>query len=99
MIKRFLVSLFLCGSLMAATEPINVNTGDGLVKQTSSGVGAIDKPFDFSNVYTLGISGSDNSSHIVSGGGVACFLPDCSTLVIVVSAAHYFINGVEFFSP
>lgn len=41
----------------AGTEPINVSTTDGKVKQTSSGVGAIGKPFDFTNVFTIGIGG------------------------------------------
>jgi len=98
MIKNLLVTFFLCGSLLAATEPINVNTNDGAVKQTSSGVGALLKPFDFSNVYTTGISAADSTSRIVSGGGVGCAQPDCSTLDIVISAAHYFINGLEFVS-
>src|SRR5215472_4938837 len=95
--KRFLVSLFLCGSLMAATEPINVNTGDGLVKQTSSGVGVETKPFDFSNVFVTGINqGGSGVSQLLSGGGVAW---TGTGFNYIISAATYMINGVTYISP
>jgi len=94
---RLLVSFFLCGSLLAATEPINVNTGDGLVKKTSSGVGVVDKPFDFSNVYVTGINQSGNGvSQLLSGGGVAW---TGTGFNYIISAATYTINGVLYASP
>lgn len=49
--KQFILTFLICGSLFAATEPINVNTADGKVKQTSSGTGVVTKPYDFSAVY------------------------------------------------
>src|SRR5215471_9652461 len=94
---RLLVSFFLCGSLLAATEPINVNTGDGLVKKTSSGVGVVDKPFDFSNVSVVGINQSGNGvSQLLSGGGVAW---TGTGFNYIISAASYMINGVLYASP
>src|SRR6266436_1758047 len=52
-----LLLLLIPALAFAATEPINVNTPDGKVKQTSSGVGAVGKPFDFTNVFVTGIGG------------------------------------------
>ena len=38
----------------AGTEPINTNTADGKVKLTSSGTGAVDKPFNWRDVSAVG---------------------------------------------
>jgi hypothetical protein len=54
MIKKLLLLIVPCMAL-AGTEPINVNTTDGHVKATSSGVGPSPKPFNFSDVHTHGI--------------------------------------------
>jgi len=46
--------LALCAVVLrafAGTEPVNVNTANGHIKATSSGVGAIGKPFDGREVY------------------------------------------------
>jgi hypothetical protein len=52
--KTLLLLLIPCVAF-AGTEPINVNTTDGHVKATSSGVGPSPKPFNFSDVHTAGI--------------------------------------------
>lgn len=52
--KTLLLILIPCVAF-AGTEPINVNTTDGHVKATSSGVGPSPKPFNFSDVHTAGI--------------------------------------------
>ncbi len=51
----------------AGTEPINVNTADGKVKETSSGVGVVSKPFDYSPVYAKGLPKS--VTFVVDGQG------------------------------
>lgn len=52
--KKLLLLLIPCVAF-AGTEPINVDTAAGHVKQTSSGVGAVSKPFNFTDVHTAGI--------------------------------------------
>ena len=52
---------------LAGTEPMNVNTADGKVKETSSGVGVTNKPFDFVNVDVAHLYNS--VSFIVDGSG------------------------------
>jgi hypothetical protein len=43
-------------------------------------------------------TGGTTGSQIISGGGVACELNDCSTLGFIVSAATYTINGTQYTS-
>lgn len=42
--------------------------------------------------------GGNTGSQVISGGGVSCNLPDCSTLDFIVSAATYTINGTQYSS-
>ena len=76
--KKIILFLIPCVAF-AGTEPMNVNTTNGHIKQTSSGAGSLPKPFDFSDVHVIGLSGSgigtltdvtaeNNSGY--SGGGV-----------------------------
>lgn len=48
--------------------------------------------------YVQVLGGGNTGSRIIAGGGVACSLPDCSTLDIIVSAADYIINGATYHS-
>lgn len=50
----------------AGTEPMNVNTSNGHIKETSSGVGATPKPFDFSDVVVTGLAGVGSVTSITA---------------------------------
>ncbi len=52
--KKLILLLIPCVAF-AATEPVNVNTADGFVKKTSSGVGELAKPINFCQVAVAGI--------------------------------------------
>src|SRR6266478_7756604 len=82
----------------AGTEPMNVNTTDGHIKATSSSVGAILKPFDFSDVYVTGlpIVTQQGGNQLLSGGGVAW---TGTGLNFIVSSAVYLIGGTQYSSP
>lgn len=68
----------LPGLAFAGTEPMNVNTANGHVKETSSGVGATPKPFNFVDVSVAGIlpSPSPTGTYVLGAvNGVLQWLP------------------------
>jgi hypothetical protein len=81
----------------------NVTTAD--VSNTAHGFAPIlpgDSTLFFNgngDYVSIPATGGTTGSQIISGGGVACELNDCSTLGFIVSAATYTINGTQYTSP
>lgn len=68
----------------SGTEPMNVNTTNGHIKETSTGTGSAPKPFDFSDVHVTGLGGS----------GVGTVTSITATSPVVVTPSPLTTTGV-----
>jgi hypothetical protein len=86
--RKLLLLLLIPGLVFGANEPINVNSLDGKVKETSSTVGSVAKPFDFSGVTVTGLGGGAVSSVFGRTGDVVALTGDYSAFYPQLSGSY-----------